>query len=223
MTLEYQHAIRAVARGDDAAEIAVDGMDRCKEWLDGIGAFATERRLAAFIGQSAHESAGFSRLVESLNYSVEGLAATFGTHRISVADRERLGRIDGVRAADQEAIANTVYGGEWGRANLGNTEPGDGWRFRGRGWLQLTGRSNYRTTGGALGIDLEADPGLATDPKVAWQIAAHFLSTRKRAGRTAFEWADDGDAEAVTRIINGGTHGLADRRALTGRALAALA
>lgn len=91
---------------------------------------------------------------ENLNYSVDGLLKTFGRHRISEADARRYGRAGG-RPANQEAIANIIYGGEWGRVNLGNTQPGDGWRFRGGGLAQITGRANY----GKFGI--ESDPSLS--------------------------------------------------------------
>lgn len=91
---------------------------------------------------------------ENLNYSVDGLLKTFGRHRISEADARRYGRAGG-RPANQEAIANIIYGGEWGRENLGNTQPGDGWRFRGGGLAQITGRANY----GKFGI--ESDPSLS--------------------------------------------------------------
>src|SRR5690606_9297192 len=107
------------------------------------GIMASWPRAAMFLGQIAVESGQFSTVTESLNYSVDALVKMFGRHRISVPDAERYGRKLGQKA-NQEALANLLYGGEWGRKNLGNTEPGDGWRFRGRGLKQLTGRDNYR-------------------------------------------------------------------------------
>jgi putative chitinase len=89
--------------------------------------------------------------VESLNYSVEGLLKTFSRSRISEADARRLGRTKD-RPADQQAIANALYGGAFGEKNLGNTQPGDGWKFRGRSWPQLTGRRNYQKADDALGL-----------------------------------------------------------------------
>lgn len=89
------------------------------------------------------ESAGFTRVAENLNYSAEGLLATFGTGRISSKDAWRVGRVDAWgQKADQRAIANIVYGGEWGRKNLGNVRANDGWDFRGQGYKQITGRDN---------------------------------------------------------------------------------
>lgn len=83
---------------------------------------------------------------ESLNYSVAGLLSTFGRHRISASDAQRLGR-KGKRPADQVAIANIIYGGTWGMANLGNMKPDDGWRYRGGGFPQITGRANFAKFG----------------------------------------------------------------------------
>lgn len=80
---------------------------------------------------------------ESLNYSVDALKQKYAPRRISVADAEKYGR-SGSRPADQPAIANRIYGGKWGIDNLGNTQDGDGWAFRGRGKVQITGRRNYR-------------------------------------------------------------------------------
>ncbi len=93
-----------------------------------------------------------------------------------------------------------------GRKNLGNTEPGDGKRYKGRGPIQLTGRSNYRKAGEALGLDLEAHPEQATDPEVGCQIAAWYWKTRDLN-----KLADAGDFSAVTKKINGGYNGLAQR------------
>lgn len=85
-------------------------------------------------------------ITENLNYSVDGLLKTFGRHRISEADARRYGRTN-TRPANQEAIANIIYGGDWGRENLGNLKYGDGWRYRGRGLPQITGLANYRKFG----------------------------------------------------------------------------
>jgi putative chitinase len=160
--------------------------------------------MAHFFGQTRVESMAFTRLSESLNYSVDGLLATFGRHRISEADCRKYGRLPN-RPADQEAIANVLYGGAWGRKNLGNTEPGDGWRYRGGGVKQITGRANYREAGH------EDDPDtLRTDIRASAFAAANFFA---RHGCIAPARADD--VEAVTRRINGGLNGLAERIAAT--------
>lgn len=167
--------------------------------------------LAHWLGQMSVESAGFSRMVESLNYSVDGLLKTFGRHRISAADCAKFGRKPG-QPANQNAIANIVYGGEWGRKNLGNTEPGDGWRYRGGGVKQITGRANYREAGH------EDDPdALRTDIAASAEAAANFF-VRHRCIAPAL--ADD--VEAVTLKVNGGRNGLAERIAATKAAKAVI-
>lgn len=162
----------------------------------------TVREVASFLGNIAVESGDLQRLTESLNYSVQGLRATFGRHRISDADCQRLGRAPG-RPANQEAIANVVYGGEWGRRNLGNTMAGDGWKFRGYGCKQLTGRANVTNFAKAMGMTI--DQALA------------YLRTREGSCASAgwFWQSHNLDARAITpgwdddrRAINGGVLGL---------------
>ncbi|MFI5777267.1 glycoside hydrolase family 19 protein [Nocardia sp. NPDC051570] len=100
----------------------------------------------------------------------------------------------------------------------GNTEPGDGPRYHGRGPIQLTGRANYRAAGAALGLDLEGDPGLAADPAIGFRIAQWYWTSRDLNAL-----ADTGDLAAVTRAVNGCYHGLAAREVYYRRALAVLA
>ena len=108
---------------------------------------------AMFIAQMGHESGGFTRLVENLNYAADSLVPTFGKHRITAQQAAALGRT-ATQPANQRAIANLVYGGEWGKKNLGNQVAGDGWKYRGRGLKQVTGLSNYRSCGLALKLEL---------------------------------------------------------------------
>lgn len=93
-----------------------------------------------------------------------------------------------------------------GRRDLGNVQRGDGVRFKGRGWIQITGRANYQAAGRAIGVDLVANPKLASTSRVAWQIAAWYWSTRKLN-----DLADASDFLAITKRINGGTNGYEDR------------
>ena len=93
-----------------------------------------------------------------------------------------------------------------GRKDLGNVQRGDGYRFRGRGYVQLTGRSNYRSFGSQIGVDLENNPDLASQPEVAAKLAVAYWNTRVKSRVTDFE-----NTRAVTRLINGGLNGLADR------------
>ncbi|WBT04871.1 hypothetical protein PFY01_08960 [Brevundimonas vesicularis] len=163
--------------------------------------------LAHWLGQMFVESAGFTTREENLNYSVDGLLRMFGRHRISEADARKFGRAPG-RPAHQNAIANIIYGGEWGRKNLGNTEPGDGWRFRGGGEKQITGRANYREAGH------EHDPDtLRTDPVASARAAANFFV---KHGCIAPALRDD--VKGVTLKVNGGTNGLDARIAATAAA-----
>lgn len=163
--------------------------------------------LAHWLGQMFVESAGFTTREENLNYSVDGLLKMFGRHRISEADARKFGRAPG-RPAHQNAIANIIYGGEWGRKNLGNTEPGDGWRFRGGGEKQITGRANYREAGH------EHDPDtLRTDPIASAKAAANFFVNH---GCVTPALRDD--VKGVTLKVNGGLNGLDARIAATAAA-----
>ena len=189
-----------------------------KPLLDAMELYSidTPGRQAGFLSQIGHESAGLGVLTENLNYRVEALMSVFGRHRISEADCKKYGRTKD-QPADQERIANLVYGGDWGSKNLGNTEPGDGWKYRGRGLKQLTGRDNYRRCGQALGIALLDEPDRLVDPVVAALSAAWFWQSRSLS-----ELADNGDVEGMTRRINGGLLGLDNRKALYQAALAVL-
>jgi predicted chitinase len=101
-----------------------------------------------------------------------------------------------------------------GRADLGNTQPGDGKRFKGRGPIQLTGRANYRRAGAALGLDLEGSPQQAATPSVGFRVAGWYWTTKG-----INEPADRGDLEAVTRKVNGGLNGYDSRARYYARAL----
>jgi putative chitinase len=163
----------------------------------------TLREIASFLANINVESAGLTRLTENLNYSTEALIAKFGRHRISVIDAQRYGR-NAQHPANQEMIANLLYGGEWGRKNLGNTEPGDGWKFRGYGPKQITGKANQAAFAKAVGIPVDDVPA--------------YLRTRVGGMMSAgWFWHSHGlDAKAATpgveddrRAINGGVFGLA--------------
>lgn len=162
---------------------------------------------AAFLGQMDHESGGLTKLEENLNYKPEQFLKIFGKRAGITTEAEAAAII----AQGKEAQGEAMYGGAWGARNLGNTEKGDGFAFRGRGFTQLTGRDNYTAASKALGIDLVNNPDMAAEPEVAAQIATWYW--QNRAGLS--EAGKAGDVEAVTRKINGGTHGLADRTAKT--------
>lgn len=162
-------------------------------------------RQAHFLAQCAHESARFERLEEGLSYSPERLMAVWPTRFKSAAAAQPYAR-------NPQALANLVYAGR-----MGNREPGDGWRYHGRGCIQLTGRAAYEAYEAASGKPVAAFPELLLDPAVAADSAAWFWS--KNSCNTL---ADAGDVRGLTRRINGGQNGLQERLALTARALAAL-
>ena len=180
------------------------------KWLDPLNStfdkyeLNTPTRQAAFIGQCGHESGNFKTLEENLHYSAKGLMATWHSRFPDETTADKY-------ANNPEMIANKVYGG---RADLGNTEDGDGWRFHGRGVIQLTGRANYKTCGDAIGVDLINAPELLLEPKNAVMSAGWFWN--KRGLNTV---ADDQAWELLTKRINGGTLGLQDRIDKTHKAM----
>lgn len=134
-------------------------------------------RVAAFLAQVGHESAHLTRLVENLNYSACGLAATWPSRYRGAGGKPNVLALSLARHA--EAIANNTYANRNGN---GDESSGDGWRFRGRGLLQITGRRNYRTVGDSLGLPLEIEPELLEQPEhaassSAWWWAAHGLNS----------------------------------------------
>lgn len=154
---------------------------------------------AMFIAQVGHESGGFTRIVENLNYSVEGLKATFGKY-FPGNTAEQYGRT-ATQPANQKAIANIVYA-----HRMGNVAENDGWNYRGRGLIQITGHDNYRDCGAGLNADLLSMPQLLEQDQYAARSAAWFFASKGCLKRS-------GDIAAVTKIINGGTNGLDDRLA----------
>ena len=171
------------------------------------GIMANPERASKFLGQVHVESGGFSTVTESLNYSAVALKKLFGRHRISAEDADKFGRTPS-HPANQNALANILYGGEFGRKNLGNTKPGDGWRFRGRGLKQLTGRDNYRRFSLAwLGDESLLDfPDRVAEPAGAVASAVWFW-----VSKGLNEIADKSPVEVVTKVVNGGQMGLEDR------------
>lgn len=159
--------------------------------------------LADFLPNIIHETGGLRSLEENLNYTVQGIIATFGIRRCPLATAQRIGRVDGrgAQPANREAIANQVYGGEWGRMNLGNTAPGDGWKYRGRGCIQVTGRSNYKRVGALIGADLLAYPDLLAQPKYALLASIAWWEDRIPDFML-------GETTAIRARVNGGDKGL---------------
>lgn len=171
-----------------------------------VSSVTTVRRLCHFMGQVYVETAGFTAMEENLNYrDPERLDAVFSAVR-GIVDAKAL------IACGPEAIANRVYANRLGN---GSEASGDGWRYRGSGYKQLTGRANYRAIGAIVGMDLESHPELARDPFDAARIAFAFWDVNRCS-----PLADSGDIESITERINGPAKlGLAERRKATLRAM----
>lgn len=173
----------------------------------------TGDRVAAFLPQVGHESGHLLRVRESLNYSPEGALATFGA-RISEAEARRYCRT-AEHPADQVAIANIVYGGAWGAAHLGNTQPGDGARFIGRDLMQTTGRGNYARTRDGLRAFYPDAPDFVERPE---QLEHDVWAARSPCyywhSRGLNELADQQEFMRLTRRINAAAAGYEERFAL---------
>jgi putative chitinase len=155
------------------------------------------KRLAAFLAQLAHESGGFSLTRENLNYSQQGLRKTFPKYFPN-------DEIAAKYARQPEKIANRVYAN---RMMNGDENSGDGFKFRGRGLIQLTGRFNYTKFSQAIDMDLEDTIKYLETPAGAVASAGWFWDTNKLNN-----FVDKDDFVGLTKRINGGTIGLADRK-----------
>jgi len=173
----------------------------------------TPERVASFISQCAHESRDFTALQENLNYSQDALERVFSRY-FGVGKRNAA-----EYARKPEKIANYVYMDEFrsARGALGNTQPGDGWRFRGKGLKQLTGRSNVTAFAKDYGMTPEEASDWLETKEGALASALWFWSKNNLN-----KLADTGDVEKVTRRINGGTIGLEDRQRRYNTAMQAL-
>jgi len=190
------------------AQLTALGID--SKWLSAINAtferfeINTPKRQAAFLGQCGHESNSFRTVEENLNYRAAALQATWPS------------RFDAAKALEcehkPEMIANIAYGNR-----MGNTEPGDGWKYHGRGLIQLTGKDNYVHFNRDTGVDCVANPDLLCLPEYAALSAGWFWSTHNLN-----VLADTSQIEVITKKINGGTIGLDDRTARCNKALQVL-
>jgi putative chitinase len=156
----------------------------------------TPIRLAHFLAQTAHESGGFRVIEENLNYSAEGLERIFAKYFRELDASEY--------AHKPEMIANVVYANRMGN---GDTESGDGYRFRGRGLIQLTGRDNYSAMASDLEVQVDDIVGYLATADGALESAAWFW---QKNGINQI--ADNDDVVSVTKKVNGGTIGLEERQ-----------
>ena len=164
------------------------------------------KRFCHFMAQIAHETSHFAALEENLWFSADGLVRLFPNHFDNLDHAREFAR-------QPEKIANRIYANRKGN---GDEASGDGYRFRGRGFLMLTGRENYRRIGDRANLDLEHDPDMITrDLAVAVRVAASYWDSRNLNHA-----ADQDDLEAVTRAVSGGYRGLSDRKTLLKRARA---
>jgi putative chitinase len=173
-----------------------------EEWVEPLNEtfakydISTPKRQAAFIGQCMHESGGFKHLTENLNYSAKGLVATWPSRFSNEEYAEEYAR-------KPERIAAKVYVGR-----MGNETPEDAAKFIGRGLFQLTGKENYANCGLGLGVDLVSHPDWLATPKYAALSAGWYWNKR-----SLNQYADSGDIDTMTKKINGGSIGIADRKA----------
>lgn len=167
----------------------------------------TERKeLAIFMGQAQVETGHFRHLEENMNYSPERLLAVFpGRNGMNTLAEARE-----IAARDHRGVANAMYGGRWGAEGLGNTEPDDGWNYRGRGYLQVTGRRNYSNARAELedkfGRDVVRNPEALGEPEFAAAAAVHYWKTR------VVSQGHQEDVLEATRAINPRMLHLQERR-----------
>ena len=186
--------VRELLKGNTEAEEWFECMEEILPYYD----INTVNRVAGFIAQCAHESNNFRITQENLNYSAKGLNAVFPKYFV------RAGRNAQEYHRQPEKIANVVYAN---RMDNGDTASGDGWRFRGRGIIQLTGRYNYTKFGESLSLSAEQAIKYLKTKKGALESACWFWDTNGLN-----KWADKQDIVGMTKRINGGTIGLEDRK-----------
>ncbi|MFK8250570.1 peptidoglycan-binding protein [Ancylobacter terrae] len=178
----------------DDANIAAFA-DQSGTLLPRFGISDQRNRLHFFLAQLGHESGGLKVRTENLNYSAARLRQVWPSRFPTLASTNGF-------ANNPKALANKVYNGRMG--NRAGSD--DGWNYRGRGYIQITGRDGYREVGGRAGLDLVAKPDLAADPMQALLVACAVWDWKK-----VNPAADAGDFTKATKLINGGTVGLRDR------------
>jgi putative chitinase len=184
-----------------------------EQWVDALNetfqrfGIITPAQQASFIGQCGHECGNFKVLEENLNYRAETLMKLWKSRFPTI-------EIANEYARNPKKIANKVYASRMGNRDESS---GDGFRFRGRGCIQLTGHANYFHAGKACGEDFVMNPDLVATPKYAAMTAGWFWNTHKLN-----QYADARDYVTMTKKINGGTIGLADRQKHIAHALEVL-
>lgn len=173
----------------------------------------TPQRASAFLAELIHESGGFRTMQEGLNYTPAALMSTFNNSKITRFPKilaEEYGRTADHKA-NQPMIAMIAYANRMGN---GGVDSGDGYKFRGRGPMQLTGKDNYKAFGDAIGTDLVRNPDGVAQPVLGALAAGWFWNQGNSTGKSLNVLADAGKIDAISRIINGGDNGLEHRRSL---------
>lgn len=169
----------------------------------------TPLRIAHFLGQAAHESMDFKRFTESFYHRPKALLTLNGfAGRFTVEQANNFGYIPGKQKPNEIEIANIAYGSRLGNKGYAS---GDGFRFRGRGLKQLTGRANYQAFKDWSGIDVIKNPELVENPEIAILTAVWFWDKGNPTRKSLNSIADKDNIELLTKAINGGKNGLADR------------
>jgi len=188
-----QEQLAQLIPDNDYVEYWHNAMEKCFPDYD----IDSPHRIAAFVAQCAHESGGFVFLKENLNYRAESLVRVWPKYFKDLATAKQY-------AHNQEAIANRAYANRMGN---GPESSGDGYRFCGRGLIQLTGRSNYQAFADSIETDINDIPAYLATFEGAVQSACWFWETNNLN-----KWADLGDIVTLTKKINGGTLGLEERQ-----------
>ena len=194
LSLSLLQSLFSAARKDTLQAVS----DQADEVLPVFGVSDSRTRLAYFMAQLAHESGGLRIFEENLNYSAERLTEVWSKRFPSLAAAKPF-------AKNPQALGNKVYANRMGN---GDEASGDGFRYRGRGFIQITGKSNYEAIGKITGLDLVGDPDQAADPDSMLLVACGFWKANNLN-----RFADQGNFTGLTQAINGGLNGLDDRRA----------
>ena len=168
------------------------------------GISATPMRLCHFLGQISHESGGFTIDRESMYYTTASRIRQVWPSRFKTVNAAK------PYVKNEKKLAEKVYGGRM--RDLGNSQPGDGYKYRGRGLIQITGRANYRDMGRKIEVDLEGAPDKAFEGYTALLIAVQTWTDRTRSGRTMNQLADTNKIEIITKRINGGYTNIGHRK-----------
>lgn len=200
VTIEELESVLAIAMPQEHIPSILSEFTR----LENMG-INNAARWAVFLANCAHESAYFTRMEENLSYSARRIMQVWPSRVKKRSTAKRLAR-------NPQALANFVYNGRMGNKAGSN----DGWRYRGSGPIQLTGRNNFMRCGNRIGLDIKEDPGLIREvPRYGLLAAADYFVNRRYKGKSLLQHSDEGNFTYICRAINGGEHGLMERTMLS--------